>query len=182
MRLTNTTTRYGWMSIALHWIIAIGIIGLFPLGLWMVDLDYYSPWYHDAPAIHKSMGVCLVGLMLVRLIWLWINPTVGPVEGHSKLITFAAHSVHRLFYILVFSLGISGYLISTAEGQGIEVFNWFTLAAYPLEIEEQADRAGEVHYWIAISLISLSILHFLAALKHHFIDKDATLKRMLKGV
>jgi len=182
MSLTNTTKRYGWISIGLHWVIAIVIIGTFSLGLWMVDLDYYSTWYHDAPAIHKSIGVCLVGLMLIRLLWLWANPTVGPIERHSKLITLAARSVHRLFYILVFSLGISGYLISTAEGQGIDIFDWFTLPALLPEIEDQADRAGEVHYWIAISLIGLTILHFLAALKHHFIDKDETLKRMLKGV
>ena len=180
MNITNTTKRYGWVSIGLHWVIAMGIIGLFSLGLWMVGLDYYHSWYHDAPALHKSIGVCLVGLMLIRLFWLWANPTVGPVEGHSKLITFAARSVHRVFYILVFTLGISGYLISTAEGQGIDVVDWFSLPVLSLEIEDQADRAGEVHYWIAISLIGLTILHCLAALKHHFIEKNRTLKRMLK--
>ena len=181
MNLTNTAKSYGWISIGLHWLMAIGIIGLFSLGLWMVDLDYYSPWYHDAPAIHKSIGVCLVGVMMIRLLWLWANPTVGPVPGHPKMITFAAHSVHRLFYLLVFALGVSGYFISTAEGDPIEVFNWFSIAAYPLDIEEQADRAGQVHSWIGLSLIGLALLHFLAALKHHFIDKDETLKRMLKG-
>jgi cytochrome b561 len=181
MKLTNSFSGYGWISIALHWVIAVCIIGLFALGLWMVDLSFYSPWYHDAPAIHKSLGVLLIGLMALRLVWRWGNPTPKPPANHSRFVTFAAHSAHALLYLLVFALGVSGYFISTAEGHGIDVFNWFTVPAYPLGIENQADIAGEFHYWIAVTLIVLAGVHMLAALKHHFIDKDVTLKRMLKA-
>ncbi|MDG4813134.1 cytochrome b [Hydrogenovibrio sp. 3SP14C1] len=179
MKLTNTDKRYGWTSIGLHWLIAIGLIGLFTLGLWMVDLSFYSPWYHDAPAIHKSVGVLLVGFMVLRLIWRWSNPIPQEVSGQVPFLNWVAHSVHILFYVLVLALGVSGYLISTAEGHGIEVFNWFTLPAVGLKIEEQADTAGEIHFWLAWTLIGFATIHALAALKHHFINKDKTLKRML---
>lgn len=180
MRLTNTKQGYGWVSIALHWLLAIAIMALFGLGVWMVDLDYYSPWYHDAPNLHKSIGVCVVGLMLIRFFWLMLNPRVGTVAGHPQRIVFVARIVHRLFYLLVILLGVSGYFISTAEGQPIEVFGLFAVPAYPLNIEKQADQAGDIHFWLAVSLIGLSILHAAAAVKHHVFDKDATLKRMLK--
>lgn len=180
LALTNSSHRYGWISISLHWLIAMGVIGLFALGLWMVDLGFYSPWYHDAPAIHKSIGVLFVGLMLFRLVWKLANPKTKAVAGQSKSVIFLAHSVHALLYLLVFGLGLSGYFISTAEGQPIEVFNWFSIPAFPLGIENQADIAGEIHLYIALTLIGLASLHALAALKHHFWDKDVTLKRMLK--
>ena len=71
--LKNTSTAYGWVAIALHWVIALTVFGLYGLGLWMDDLTYYSPWYQLAPHWHKSMGVLLVVAMLSRLIWRQIN-------------------------------------------------------------------------------------------------------------
>ena len=74
---------------------------------------------------------------------------------------------------------ITGYLISTADGRGIEVFELITIPAYGAIIENQEDIAGLVHKWLAYLLIALASLHALAALKHHFIDKDNTLNRMI---
>jgi len=74
---------------------------------------------------------------------------------------------------------MSGYMISTADGRPISVFNWFDIPALPALIEQQEDIAGEIHFISATTLITLSLLHAAAALKHHFIDKDNTLRRML---
>ena len=74
---------------------------------------------------------------------------------------------------------LSGYLISTADGRGIEVFNWFEVPGLGSFIENQEDLAGQVHEYAAYILIGLSSLHALAALKHHFMNKDNTLKKML---
>ena len=74
---------------------------------------------------------------------------------------------------------ISGYLISTADGRGIEVFDFFVIPALGSIIENQEDLAGLVHKWLAYLLVSLATLHALAALKHHFIDKDNTLNRII---
>lgn len=81
--------------------------------------------------------------------------------------------------MLLSGILISGYLISTADGKPINVFGLFNVPATLTDAGSQADLAGNVHLWLAWSVVVLSVVHGLAALKHHFIDKDATLKRML---
>jgi len=179
MQFKNNTKSYGWVSIVFHWVIAVAVFAMFVLGLWMVSLDYYSTWYHTAPNIHKSIGVILVAAMLARLIWNAFNPKPQPLEDTPKL-NAVAKTVHLVLYFLIFALGLSGYLISTAESHPVYVFNWFELPAIFEPIADQADRAGEIHEWIAFTLIGLVLLHALAALKHHFVDKNNTLKRMFK--
>ncbi|WP_028486935.1 cytochrome b [Thiomicrorhabdus chilensis] len=179
MLFKNTPDRYGWISISLHWMLAAALFSLFALGVWMVELDYYSNWYHDAPFIHKSIGVLLVMMMVLRFIWVRLNPKPKPLSKNAKL-NFVAGMVHGVLYVLVFALGISGYLISTAEGQGVSVFDWFNVPAWLQAFEGQADVAGEVHEWLAYGLMTLVGLHALGALKHHFIDRDKTLMRMLR--
>jgi len=177
MRLQNSRKGYGLVSIVLHWLSAVAIITLFGLGVWMVDLDYYSNWYHDAPFIHKSVGVLLITAMVLRFIWNFFN--TRPEGLDIPVLNKVAHAVHLILYFLIFALGLSGYLISTAESAPISVFGWFDVPALIEPFAEQADRAGLIHEWLAYGLMGLVLLHILAALKHHFINKDATLKRML---
>ena len=179
MQITNQKYTYGWISIVLHWLVAIAVIGTFALGFWMVDLDYYSTWYHDAPNIHKSIGVILILAMLGRLLWNLFNPKPKPL-ANSATQRAMAKAAHVILYLLVFVIGVSGYLISTAESQPISVFNWFEVPAWFTPFEDQADIAGDIHEWLAYGLIGLVAVHAAAALKHHFIEKDNTLRRMLK--
>jgi cytochrome b561 len=158
--------------------VALTVIGLFALGLWMVELSYYDPWYRRAPDLHKSIGILLFLTMLLRLIWRMINPQ--PLTEGKPREKKLAHTVHGLLYLLLFSLMISGYLISTADGRAIDVFNLFSVPAIISGLENQEDIAGLVHQILGYSLIALVVLHALAALKHHFVDRDQTLKRMLK--
>ncbi|MEA2078427.1 MAG: cytochrome b, partial [Pseudomonadota bacterium] len=157
--------------------VAVAVTGLFVLGLWMVGLGYYDPWYQRAPDIHKSAGVLLFGVMLARFAWRYANPC--PEASGSAMEKKLAAWVHRLLYVLLYVLMLSGYLISTADGRGINVFGLFSVAASISGLENQADIAGKVHELLAFALIALAILHTMAALKHHFVDRDQTLKRML---
>ena len=75
MQIRNTTQAYGWVSILLHWLMAVALIGMYVIGTYMVDLEYYDSLYHTLPALHKAIGVMLAGLLLVRLAWLMPNPT-----------------------------------------------------------------------------------------------------------
>ena len=181
MQLKNQSQTYGWISIVLHWMVAIVVLGTFALGFWMVDLDYYSTWYHDAPNIHKSIGVLLILAMLARFLWNQVNIKPQPL-AESALQNSVAVTVHLILYLLVFAIGVSGYLISTAESQPIAVFDWFEIPAWFSPFEDQADIAGEFHEWLAYGLMGLVALHALAALKHHVFNKDNTLKRMLKPI
>ena len=176
----NTQHSYGWLSITLHWVSALCVIALFAVGFWMVDLNYYSEWYRTAPHYHKSVGLLFAALTLLRLIWVTLNPR--PVSEGKPVERRLAAVAHKIMYLLLFTLFLSGYLISTADGRGIEVFDWFTVPALGAFIENQEDVAGWVHEWLAYTLISLAVLHALAALKHHFFDKDKTLRKMLKPI
>ena len=178
--MTVQNKGYNRTSIFIHWLVALIIIGLFSSGYWMVELNYYSPWYKSAPFWHKSVGIVLLALMLFRVSWRGLKGAPKPLTSHSKTVQLASSMTHLALYILIFTILCSGYLISTADNRPIEVFGWFEVPSLGELFTEQADRAGLVHQFGAYSLIALAALHALAALKHHFFDKDDTLKRMLK--
>ena len=180
MRLTNNTEGYGWISICVHWLIAAGTLGLFALGLWMTGLDYYHPWYRQAPDLHRSLGMLLALVLVFRLIWRLATPAPVPVGRPSALETHVIRGVHWLLVLLPFVSVISGYLISTADGRALAIFDWFEIPALISGIDNLEDKAGDAHYLLAMTLIFLAAVHALAALKHHFIDHDATLRRMLR--
>jgi cytochrome b561 len=179
MPLRNTEERYGLVSVLLHWLVASAAIALFALGLWMVELTYYDPWYTRAPDIHKGIGVLLFLTLSVRLLWRLANPRPRPLASHSPLERRAARVAHALLYLLLVVVMTSGYLISTADGRHIDVFGLFRVPATLSGLPNQADLAGEVHFVLAVTLMVLAGVHALAALKHHFIDRDRTLVRML---
>ena len=176
--LKNTRDRYGWITIGFHWLVAATVIGLFALGWWMMDLMYLDPWYNRAPHLHRSIGILLLGAMVLRLAWRLFNRPPQPLPTHSRFEVLAAHAVHWILYGLIFTALISGYLISTADGTGIRVFDWFRVPSITGRVSGMEDIAGDVHYWATHSLVVLAALHALAALKHQFIDRDGTLTRM----
>ncbi len=177
MRWRNTTGSYGFIAILLHWLLALLVLGQFALGLYMVGLDYYDPWYHRAPAWHNGLGVLIAGLFLMRFIWRLSNPLpqLYGVQWEQR----AARLAHRLFYLLIALIVVSGYLIATAENQALDVFGLFSIPASVSDLPAQADVAGLWHRWLAWLLVGLTALHALAALKHHYMDRDSTLRRIL---
>lgn len=177
--IRNTEQGYGVLAIFLHWLVAFVVIGMFSLGVWMTGLTYYDQWYKLGPAIHKSIGILLFLVMLVRVIWRILNVKPKDDPLMSSLQRRVAHSVHLILYGLIFAMIISGYLISTADGRPIEVFGLFSVPATITGVANMEDLAGKVHWYLALLLLSLAALHTMAALKHHFIDRDHTLKKML---
>lgn len=179
LALKDTPNSFGLGSILLHWIIAFTIIGMYALGLYIDTLTYYDPEYQTIPAWHKSIGMTLVLLIVLRILWRVINRTPKPIP-QPKMLLSITKAIHLLLYLLPVITLASGYMISTADGRPISVFNWFDVPALPALIDNQEDLAGEVHYWVATLMVSLAGLHALAALKHHYINKDNTLIRMLR--
>jgi cytochrome b561 len=180
MQFKNTQESFGFVSKILHWLMAVLLVSLFAVGLYMTELDYYDSLYHTLPWWHKSIGLFVIGLLVFRFIWKAINPAPEALESHKKWEVFLAHIIQKLFYGLILLIGISGYFISTAKGKGIEFFKLFEVPAITQALDEdRADLIGEIHEVLAITLIALAVLHALAALKHHFIDKDETLNRMI---
>ncbi|WP_369856270.1 cytochrome b [Candidatus Thalassolituus haligoni] len=177
--ITNTSSRYGLIAIALHWLMAVGIFGMFGLGLYMVELTYYDSWYHGSLEFHKASGVLLALVFLARLLWRQIN-TVPTGLSDKKIENQAAHLVHLGLYLVMAALFVSGYLISTADGRAVDVFGVFSVPATLTDRGSQEEIAGKVHELLAWLLIGMVALHALAALKHQLINRDNTLKRMLR--
>lgn len=179
MPLKDTPAGYGLVSRLFHWLMAIAILGLFGLGWWMVRLDYYSPYYVSAPDFHRAAGILLFIALLTRLGWRLANPKPDDAEL-TPLERKASWLVHWGFYPLLIALSISGYLIATPDGRPVSVFGWFNV---PSIIQQKGleDTAGLIHRTLAYTVIALALVHTLAALKHHVIDKHDTLRRMWSG-
>jgi cytochrome b561 len=177
--LLNTQNNYGWVAKLLHWLVAVVVFCLFGLGFWMVDLNYYDSWSKLAPHYHKSAGILLVIVMLFRVAWRCFNVRPAPSKALTQLEQKISRSVHMILYAALFLMFVTGYLIATADSRGIEVFDWLTVPSLGAFFENQEDIAGNVHECLSYSLVGLTVIHVLAALKHHYINKDDVLKRML---
>ncbi|MFA5632628.1 MAG: cytochrome b/b6 domain-containing protein [Porticoccaceae bacterium] len=188
--------RYNRVAIALHWLIAAGLLANLGLGLWM-------SWAIDSPTaqaravsvfqIHKSLGLAVLVLSLLRLAWRLLHPQPLYPAGMKQWEKFLASATHWLFYVLMIGLPLSGWLYVSAQWRGDGPFTiptlWFGLFEVPhlfgLNDADRALRAQaaatafSVHGAMALALIILLVLHVAAALKHHFIDRDGVLARML---
>jgi cytochrome b561 len=179
MLIRDSAAGYGLVTRLTHWAMALGVVFLFGLGLWMVTLDYYSPYYTSAPDVHRSVGILLLILLMARFGWRLVNPR--PDDGElAPWERTASRIVHWGFYPLLLALMVSGYLISTADGRPIEVFNWFSVPSL-VQRKGLEDSAGEVHEVLAYLTIALVVVHAAASLKHHFIDRSRILVRMWSG-
>ena len=179
MPIRDTTAGYGLPTRIVHWLMAVAIVGMYVLGLWMVDLNYYSPYYRSAPDLHRSVGMLLLAAARRPL---RLAPLQRQAERRRavRLRAFTATIVHWGFYPLLFALMVSGYLMSTADGRPIEVFDWFSVPAL-MHDKGMEKTAGEIHELLADITMVLVLLHAAAALKHHFLDRSRVLARMWSG-
>ena len=179
MRLANETQKWGNHMVVIHWLTALSVFFLFGLGYWMTGLTYYDEWYRTGPFIHKSVGIILLALTLGRLVLRFKQRAPQENPQHKTWEHRLAKIVHVGIYVLLLTILISGYLISTADGRGISVFDWFTVPATLSGIDGQEDIAGAIHWYGAWALMGVVGLHVAGAVKHPLIDKDSTIKRIL---
>jgi cytochrome b561 len=180
--IKNSSLVYGSVAIFFHWFMALGVFFMFGLGLYMVELSYYDAWYKGSLDLHKSTGVMLFLCLCARLFWRIVNisPDFPLAQTQFEKFEFrVAHLMHLLLYLMMILLMTSGYLISTADGRSILVFELIEVPAISSFIENQEDIAGEIHLILAWCLIGFVALHSGAAVKHHFFNKDNTFKKML---
>jgi cytochrome b561 len=179
--LCNSTARYGWIAILLHWLIAVLFIGQFALGLAMVRISGQRTAF-ELIQWHKSFGFLLLGLVLVRIGWRLgsVRPAlpreVAPFERR------AAPLVHALLYAAQLAVPLSGWaLVSVSMLEVPSVpFDLFVMPNLPLGPSDVAEALWSVaHEWLAWTGMALAALHVLAALRHHFVLHDGVLARMI---
>jgi len=170
---------YDVFSITLHWLVALFTIALFVSGLWMVDLGYYDDWYYKAPWWHTGIGAVTAFLVILRWCWTPFRNAPLAITSIPRWQHHIAKLVHTLMNLAIILLLITGYLVVTAKGDSLSVLDWFAIPALISIQSNTVSSAGLIHLYSAYLIIALAGLHALAAIKHHVIDKDATLMRML---
>lgn len=177
--------KFTGLTIGLHWIIAAAVIGMLAFGLYLEDLPR-GPEKSALIGIHKSIGLTILVLAAVRLGWRLINGIPQPVGRYSSIERRLAKAVHWLLLLGTLLMPISGILMSLSGGYGLAVFGleivpvWRGTPGFEAN-EALGEIADVVHAVGGKVLIAAIVLHFAGALKHHLIDKDATLRRMLGG-
>jgi len=173
---TSQPDRYSGTAISLHWVIAALIICAFALGWSMTDLAV-SPLKLRMFNWHKWIGITVLLLAIARLVWRLTHrpPAALPVPVWQRI---AAQVVHGALYVLLFLQPLSGWVYSNAAGYQVVYLGVLPLPNLVAKNKEVAEILMERHEFLGWCLFVLVSLHALAALKHHFVDGDATLKRM----
>jgi cytochrome b561 len=172
------TQRYTSTAIHLHWLIALLVIGLFGVGLYMTGLKL-SPQKLQIYSWHKWAGVTVFLLALIRLGWrIGHKPPPDPT-GIPRWQKIAAHGVHHLLYLLLIAIPLSGWLMSSAKGFQTVWFGVLPLPDLLTKDKALGEQLQLLHQALNYSLAGLVLAHAGAALKHHFVDRDGVLARML---
>lgn len=172
--------RYTKTAKSLHWLMAVLFFGMLGLGFYMQGLPL-SPDKLKLYSWHKWVGVTVFLLALFRIAWRVTHQPPALPSSMPRLMQIAAHAGHHILYMLMFLIPLSGWLMSSAKGfQTV----WFGILPIPDLIEKNkllGDLLQTVHVSLNYLFIAVLIGHIGAALKHHFIDKDDILTRMLPG-
>ncbi len=172
--------RYTWPAMALHWLVALLIFGLFPLGLYMSDLPL-SVLKLQLYAWHKWFGITVLLLVVLRLGW---RAGHRPPELPASIPRWqqrVAEGLHGLLYVLILSIPLSGWMLSSAAGVRVV---WWGVLQLPMLLPASkplAHALALVHATLNYTLAALVAVHVAAAIKHQFIDRDGVLSRMLPG-
>ena len=180
MSLRNTAQRWGAVSQLLHWGIVALIAWMAWLGLTMVDMPP-TPAKINTYALHKSVGLTLLALVVLRLAWRLFAGAPRPVAGTPGWQARIASVTHVALYVLLLGIPLSGWLFNSAAGYPLQWFKQFNLPALSGKNEGLAELAISIHEWGFWALLVLVALHASAALYHHLFQGDDTLRRMLPG-
>lgn len=196
--MSNGTARYTKTAVVLHWLIGFGILGMLAFGWYMSGLPKEAPkasafdlfdwgiytWQVSEPIsprtfyfnLHKSIGVTLLALIAIRIFWRLTHEPPALLDTLKSWEKKLAENTHKVLYLLMIAMPVSGLIMATYSKYGVK---WF---GFPLIRGLDNNGLREIflaaHQFFGIVLTALIVLHIAGALKHKFIDKDATLKRM----
>ncbi|HEY5102707.1 MAG TPA: cytochrome b [Steroidobacteraceae bacterium] len=177
MQLRNTTARWGSVAQFLHWLIVALILAQVALALSAEKLHGMAKL--AMLARHKSVGITILMLAVVRVLWRLAGPTPPLPTTLKPYERLLAHFTHIALYVLIFAMPLSGWIMTSARGFPASWFNLFQLPDLVAKNRPLYEAMQETHEALAWTLGAVATLHLLAALKHHLVLKDDTLRRML---
>jgi cytochrome b561 len=176
--MPTSTTRYGALAQAFHWVIAALIVVQFTLA-WTADDLPLGVRKLALLARHKSFGMTILMLAVLRLLWRLAHTPPPLPAGMSRLERIGARGTHAAFYILLFAMPLTGWMMSSAKNYSVSWFGLFTWPNLVGKNEAAFEFLRSTHDILSYVLFAVAVLHILAALKHHFWNKDDVLVRML---
>lgn len=184
--MSQTTRPLSSTTIAFHWLIAVAIIGMLAFGIYIEDFipgrladGSRNPLRGDLMFYHKSLGALILVIAFFRVIWRIREGWPTPAGLYKRFEHIAAKITHWILAIGTILMPLSGIVMTQAAGRPVPVFGLFTFPTIVWESKTIGDIAHVMHGFGAYLLIAAICLHFIGALKHHFIDRDVTLRRML---
>jgi cytochrome b561 len=180
--IRNTTSSWGSVARTFHWIIGLGIIGMLAFGWWMNHIPA-RPDRFFYRSIHADIGYILLLLMVLRIIWRWINPVPAMPDDTPRLHRVAAGISHGALYLATFVVIMLGWAHSGARTQGDygSFFGLFHVPQFTSPDNANAHTFENWHIYAAYVLLALIVVHLLAAAWHHFIRQDRVTARMVDG-
>ena len=177
----DQTKLYGAASRLFHWLTVLLVLSLVPIGLVMTSLD--PGRLQDALfATHESLGLTLIGLVLVRLSWRFVHPPPQPSRDLSRLEILASGAVHWMLYALLFAMPISGYVTVVAGGDKLTYFGLAEAPRLLAKNHKLSDIFMTVHVTLQYAIYVLVSIHAGAALHHHYARGNDVLARMLPSL
>jgi cytochrome b561 len=177
MTFRNTNQTWGSLTKALHWLIVILIINQWVIAERAEELKGLAKL--QTLGWHKSFGMTILMLAIVRLVWRWMNPVPDLTNETKPWERVLAKVSHVLLYALIFAMPLTGWMMSSARNFPV---SWFKLFQFP-DLVAPSDRTfqlmNDLHHLLFSVLVTVALLHIAGALKHHFIDRNDVLKRML---
>ena len=169
--------RWHPVSIALHWLLAPMIVGSLGVGLYMTGLPF-SPLRLQLYNWHKWAGVTILALSALRLLWRLTHrpPVDAPMPRWQRR---TAHVAHGALYLLFFAVPLAGWAYSSAAGFPVVLFGVLPLPDFVGADRELSESLKPLHRMLAYTLAAVVVLHVAGALRHHFIDRDGLLLRMM---
>jgi len=176
----NASDSWGSVAKILHWLIALGVLTAAVVAKVSEELSSSRDRY-EWMVSHKSLGLTLLALMLIRVAWRMSNPSPDLPASMPRWQRLAARLTHWGLYLVLLWMPITGWLAHSASGLPLKWFNWFKVPGLVGKDKALKGLAENLHEWGFWLLIALFIVHVAAALKHHFIERDDTLRKMWFG-
>ncbi len=173
---STDSVRYTKVAIWLHWLIGLAVIA--NIGLAMLTEDMPRETHLAAMAVHKAMGITILGLTILRILWR-LGHRPPPLPAATPLWQRPLSKiVHILFYVLLILLPLSGWVWMSAADRPIDFFGLFTVPVIVAPNEGLADVMHDRHEMLGLAMLGLAAIHILAALKHQFVDRTGLIGRM----
>jgi len=175
--MPSDSQTYSLPAKTLHWVIALAIFGLLAVGFYMHSMEA-SPLKWQLYGLHKATGILVLALVALRLAVMFVTPHPVQIESHARWEKFLTRLVKVLFWVCMLGLPLSGWVMSSAGGHPVSFYGLFEVPPIVDKNPDLGKLAYEAHELMAFGIIGLIVLHFAGALKHQFMDKDATIARM----